>query len=305
MNYLGFNPKLEEAHQSDTDWFKGTDSDVGLVYIPESERGDYLPIGEVQGVAQDTSDCATRSPANGYEIQFTYLYRNDKLKPENKKWLDDNGYVTVRPDLGHFIQFSDAFNAILSGTTRDGNSLKAPLDSMRKDGMIPNSKLPLEPWMLWEDYHDPRRITQELRDLGLEFARRFTLNYEKVLPPDFEETLKTDIICTAGHAWPVPVNGEYPRTDKPFNHAFLLWLLPKFHAFDSYTDVVDGDFIKKLAPDFRFYDYGYRIYVSSEITPEQRAIQQGVFDILLTNGLLAFFADWWERFSRNVKGLWN
>src|SRR5678815_3419841 len=29
-----------------------------------------------------------------------------------------------------------------------------------------------------------------------------------------------------------------------------------------------GDFVKQLAPDYKFFDWGYRIYVSSEQVPE-------------------------------------
>ena len=98
------------------------------------------------------------------------------------------------------------------------------------------------------------------------------------------------------------MNGEYPRTEEPFNHAFLLWLLPKFYAYDNYVDQVDGDFIKKLAPNYRFFEFGYRVYISAEITPEEREIGLIAYSVLEKYNLLAYFADWWDSFIRRMRG---
>ena len=299
MKYTGFNPELERKHQSPEDWVFGATSKPCIALIPESEREKYLPIGEVQAGKQDTGDCATRAPTNILEAKFNYLYRNNKLRPENKKWLEDNGYIQ-----GYSVTFSDAFNAILSDTQRTGNSLKAPLESIRKNGLIPNRMIPLGKEMMWEEYHDPKRITQEMRNLGQEFLRRFTINYEICKDDKFIELLKTDIIDVAAHAWPVMVNGVYPKTAGDFNHAFILFNLPAYQAFDSYEEK-PSDYTKNLAPDYVFWDTGYRVYISAETTPEDREIQKTVFDTLSKFGLLSFFADWWDRFTETVRGIFG
>lgn len=298
MNYVGFNPEKERQDQSPDDWVFGSTSTPCLALMPEEIRDTYLPIGEVQAGKQDTSGCATNAPNNIYEDKFNYLYSNDKLQPENKKWLEDHKYVQDGR-----ITFSDAFNAILSGTTRVGNSLKAPIDSIHRDGLVPKKLLPLESWMMWEDYHDPKRVTQDLKYLGQEFLKRFTLNYERVDTADLATLLKTDMAVIAISAYPTPVNGEYPRTDEPFNHAVMALRRPLTNIFDSYIDSVDGDFIKKLASDYRIFDTGYRVYITAETTSEDREIQLTVFESLAKYGLLAFFADWLARFSTRVRGL--
>ena len=260
MRNYGLNLELEAQHRSETDWLAGAASQAPLFVIPLHERENYLPKGEVQRGKEDMMDCSTRADINILEAYFTYGYKNNKFSPLAKRWLERNGYVNNGK-----IEFSDAFNAILSGTTRQGNSLKAPLESIRKDGLIPKKMLPLESSMTWEDYHSPERITKEMKYLGSQFAYTFTINYEIVYVNDFEKWLQTDLINVAGYAWPQPVEGVYPRVNYPFNHAFAAYR-PKYFIFDNYIDSFDGDFIKHLATDYNFLAYGYRVFISSERT---------------------------------------
>src|SRR3990167_10845780 len=167
-NY-GLDLELEKEHLRDEDWKFGGDVVLNCIaQIPENERIQYLPKGEVQRGIEDTMDCATRGPINILETKFTWLLVNKKLDFEQEYWLRAKGYTD-----GDKVKFSDAFVAINSGTTRNGNSMKAPLDAIRKQGLIPKKMLPLEEQMTWQDYHNPARITQEMRDLGLEFSERF------------------------------------------------------------------------------------------------------------------------------------
>lgn len=300
MIYSGFNPELEKKHTDGTEHVFGAASKPCIALIPEEARDIYLPIGEVQAGKQDTADCATRWIVNVLEAKLTYLYATGKMTPENAAWLKENGYI-----VDDKIVLSDAFNAILSGTTRVGNSLKAPLDSINNHGFIPKKMLPLEPWMMWDEYMNIGRITQEMRDLGEEFLRRFPINYEKVYSWQFDEVLKTDFIGVALNAWPVPIDGVYPRNDGEFNHAVAMFKHPYANIFDNYIDSVDGDYVKQLAPDYRYWEYGYRVFVSAELTPEDRANSVTVFDTLRKFGLLSFFADFWERFSTRIRGIFH
>lgn len=262
-----FDLQKELAERSDKDWRFGALSVPGLVSIPLAEREQWLPKGELQyDQFGDFQDCASRSPCNALEALFTYHYHHNML-PANKLWMEQKGYVTDGK-----VTFSDRWVAYGSGTSRSGNSLKAPLDFIYRNGLIPKKLLPKEEWMQWEDYYDATKITQEMRDLGQDFLARFALNYEQVDQIHFADVLKDDMIGVAGYAWPAPANGVYPRSDLPFNHAFLLYQLPKYQIFDNYLDwdnanthKVDGDFTKNLASDYAFYEVGYRLYLSSEI----------------------------------------
>lgn len=256
-NY-GYNPELELQDQSAEDYLVGADSLPALFLIPKEESEQYLPKGELQNIGEEKFDCATRSPINKLETDFTYGVQKHLFTPTNEKWLRDNGYVTADGR----VEFSDAFIAILSGTTRKGNSLIRPLKTINNNGLVPKSKLPQ--LHTFDDNYNPMRLTKELVNLGNSFKNRFNIMYERADESQFEDLLKTEMICTGGFAWPIPVNGEYPRVSFKPNHAWMLWKNPKFYAFDNYIDDVDGDFIKKLASDYDFIDIGYRVFVYSE-----------------------------------------
>lgn len=255
-----FNLKKELAEQSVKDWRFGALSQPGLVSIPQDEREKYLPVGETQFDSLfDATDCASRSPINHLEALFTYHYLH-LMKDENKRWMLDKGYVQNGK-----VTFSDRYIAVLSGTTHEGNSLKAPLEAIRKQGLIPKILLPKTDTMTWDEYYQP--ISQNLKDLGQEFLTRFTINYEQVEQIHFGDVLKDDMLGTAGFAWNAPDAQDVYHSDNPaFNHAFLIYNLPKFQIFDNYLEK-PGDFTKNLAPDFLLFQYGYRVYVSSEAVP--------------------------------------
>lgn len=272
----GYLHEKELADRTETDHIFGALSQPGLVSIPLAEREKWLPIGELQNLGSEKSDCASRSPINHLEALFSYHYNNG-MHPENKKWLEEKRYVQ-----GGRVTFSDVFVSINSGTTIQGNSLIAPIQAIRKQGLIPKWMLPQLTFGTWESNANPKRITQEMRDLGAEFARRFTISYERVDELHLVEALKDDMVGVAGYAWPDPVNGVYPRIDAQPNHAFLLFN-SQYWAFDNYLDN-DGDFIKHLASDYDFHSTAYRIYLSAEdptATAKQVSLYQQLIKVLL------------------------
>jgi len=257
------------------EWLFGTvTTDLGLV--PLETRLSYAPRGVLQfNNVMDTSGCASRAPLNILETKFTYFYQTT-MHPNLKEWLEVQGYVE-----GGKVVFNDAFIEILSGTTRHGNSLKAPLEAIRKNGLIPRSAIPLEAGMTWEQYMDPARVTQEHRGQGAEFLRRFSINYEQVLSSQFLVALKDDLLDVAGHAWPNPVNGVYPRNEGSHNHAFAN-ATPEIDALDTYEP-----FVKRLAKDYSFFAWGYRIAITGQNPmPNQ---QVAVFETLKRFNMLHLF----------------
>lgn len=260
-NY-GFSPALEQKHRDRVrDKRYGATSKKGIGDMAIDLREAYLPKGEVQVGKDDMADCASRGPLNILEAKFTYSWRNGLFSDENMEWLRDKQYVVFR-DGKPCVEFSDAFVAINSGTTRTGNSLKAPCQSIRAQGTIPKKMLPLESWMTWEQYHDPDRITSEMERLGEEWKDRFEIEYEQVEQRYWKALLAGDFFDVALFAWPEPQDGEYPAVIAAYNHVVAI-IKPEYFVFDNYEET-KNDFIKKLAPNYSFYSYGYRIYIAQE-----------------------------------------
>lgn len=293
MKNYGLNLEREKAEIHPDDWEFGATSPACMAEgMPSTLRKNFLPKGEIQRGVEDMMDCASRGPNNIYETKFSWLWDQGKFSPENRKWLLDNGYITGNET----IEFSDAFVAINSKTTRQGNSLKAPLQAIHELGLIPKARLPLLPTMTFDEYHNPARITPELKALGAEFAKRFILNYERVYAANFTEILDHDFLDVAGYAWPTPIRGEYPASMNPFNHCFAMFNNPAYNIFDNYIDAVDGDFIKKLAHNYNFLEYGYRAIISAEkiLTPEEvkKSKLQSIID-----SLVAYIKTLWPSFA--------
>lgn len=156
------------------------------------------------------------------------------------------------------IELSDSYIAILARTTRIGTSLKAPCQAVHEFGVIP--KKLMSQLNTWEEHHNPKRITPEIKALGKEFIARFPIFYEKVYEKDFDDLMQKDVLHAAGYAWSRPINGEYPRTEKDPNHAFMIWMR-KWFCLDNYEED-RNDFIKKLAKDYNFMNYAYRIIIN-------------------------------------------
>lgn len=230
------------------------ENSIKQVYNIEVEEDNSYIVKNVS-----VHNCATRAPLNILETKFNYLSKNkDQLSSEDYKWLDNNGYITEDGS----VELSDAYTAILSGTTTRGNSLKAPLQAIHKYGVIPKSRLPLESWMSWWDYHNKARITPLIKELGAEFLKRFPISYEKVMKEDFGNVIPWDMLDVAGYAWSRPRNGIYPRINATPNHAFAYFKTPAYIIFDNYIDSFDGDFIKHLASDYNLLHYGYRVILN-------------------------------------------
>ena len=259
----GIDWKRELSEMKPEDWVAGVGEAVSGIADAMNNIEKYLPTGELQRGRDDAMDCATRSPHNDLETQFNYCIKNGLVSVRNIKWLYDQGYM----DKNGSVALSDPFTAMMSGTTRNGNSLLSPLESIRVNGCIPKSMLPPPPNFTWAQYHNRNNITEEMIKLGLEFKRRFPVNYERVYDSQFA-TMK-GVVGVAAFAWLPPVNGVYLRNNNPANHAFIIYKSPTpYRAFDNYPDSYDGDWIKQLAVNYKFFPHGYRVILNENIVDE-------------------------------------
>lgn len=276
-----FDEAKERAEQRGDEWQFGAVA-VDLAAVPLQSRTSYLPAGVLQfNDVMDTNGCASRAPLNILETKLDYFYDNG-MHPAVRKWLDNNGYRVN----GKFA-LCDAFIEILSGTTPTGNSLKAPLDTIRKYGVVPAALIPLQSNASWQQYMDPSRVTQAHKDLGAQFLRRLTLNYEQVSLSQFGEAVTKDSLDVALHAWEDPVEGVYHSKSPVYNHAVDRFT-NEIEVFDNYEP-----FIKRLATDYKFFDWGYSLSITAQDPYPDEVI--ALFEVLQKFGLLSFFAEAWSR----------
>lgn len=265
----GFLYEKEIAEQSEKDWLLGGEPIKGIAENIETAK--YLPKGETQRTSKgDMMDCTVRAANNILETKFNYLTENGLLSEDNIDWLKGNGYYN---ELQGGFELSDAFTSILAGTTTSGNSLKAPLEAIRKYGFIPKRRLPLESWMSWWDYHNKSRVTTLIKELGAESIKRFPVNYEKVNKEDFGNVISWDMLSIAGYAWSTPKNGIYPRVNYTPNHAFAYFKTPAYMIFDNYEEG-PNDFIKHLASDYNLLHYGYRVILQEVSEVKKKTMEK-------------------------------
>jgi len=196
----------------------------------------FYPKGEKQFGRDDFMDCVARGFHNEFEKQINYAIEMKFLSTETIKWLHDKNYI----DSDKKFVINDAFLAILSGTTRNGNSLKRVVDTFINVGCIPKYMLPVSNDMTWDQYHNTNRITEDMKMLGLEFLEKIKINYQIVYPADYGK-----------------FSGKI-----------------KWEIFDNYIDRTDGDWIKRLAENYNFLGYSYRVIINEKVIAPKFAIKQ-------------------------------
>lgn len=276
-----FNEQKERDEQRGDEWAFGA-IQTDLAAVPLTERIAYLPAGVNQfNNIMDTNGCVSRSFLNNLEEKLDYFYVHG-MHLSIQKWCNENGYR-----MNGKFALCDAYIEILSGTTPTGNSLKAPLDAIQKYGVIPARFIPLEDGMTWEQYMNPARVTQAHKDLGAQFLRRLVINYEKVTLDQFERATTIDSLIVAVRAWGELVAGIYQKIEGAFGHATLR-ISNEIDVFDTYNP-----FIKRLAKDYIFFEWGYSLSITSQNPyPDETIV---LFDVLQRYGLLRFFAEAWKR----------
>ena len=282
MKNRGLDLEKQKRDEKPTDYILGAETPRCVVPISKDEFLKYLPKGELQFGREDFMDCATRSPNNNLEAKLNKFVATYPFHAFTT-WLISKGYVNPQ----NKVELSDRFTAILSGTTRQGNSLVAPLHTIHKTGIIPKKLLPREENMTWDEYHDKTKITQVMLELGQESLSWIDITYWKT-----DLKARDDIACTAGHAWPQPIEGVYLKTEEQFNHAFITE--PQYVVFDNYEESPD-DFIKELAPDYNLLP-GYRLVIQlkkNEDTELKQEYENGNHYAILCKKVWEFIKSIW------------
>lgn len=157
--------------------------ETGIAYEVRNDLGDweqYMTAPEKQsrdGVF-DTQSCTNFDTLKVVQGQINFLLKKG-LVPEDKKALMTSlGYF----DENGLVNFSEAFNAITSGTTSLGNYLQNPPEAIRKFGLLPQKDfITPENVSSFDEWIDAKRITPEMYAKAKRFNEIFDVAYEWIL----------------------------------------------------------------------------------------------------------------------------
>lgn len=187
---------------------------------------DFLPTNENQAYPSfDSYACTNFSICNLFETYLNKLISDKAISINAILFLNEKGYL----DQYGKVNFSDQFNGIMSNTEYGkGNYFENVIASILRDGLVPDkmfTDIPTTP----QEYYDKTLITQEMKDIGFEFLKRFKIEIlAKFAPLD---TLKTDLlwmtinVCPGYGVDPIIKNCVFPPS-----HAVL--------GYDMEGDVV-------------------------------------------------------------------
>lgn len=180
------------------DWIAGGNSPIDRKILLESGYWKDLSIpNEIQVVnygytnTYDTSMCVSFTATDAIEYIMMQMLRLNLIPPEHVLWLTENGYFE-----NGILNFNERFTAIKGETTDKGAYQYKVANGIKNCGLIPQTMFP---WANnFKDNIDSRFITKEMDEMGLEFKKRFYINYEWVNSWDTKEFLKYSPLSCIG-----------------------------------------------------------------------------------------------------------
>jgi hypothetical protein len=220
-----------------TDYIAGKESAIGYEAIDGNwERS--LPTKEPQGFAFDTMSCVTFSATNLIEDTINEKIKLGLISKEATDKMKSWGFFD---EQGSF-NCSDRFTAKMSGTKTNGNTLQAVWDSIRKDGLVPESVWPAG-GKTWDEYMS--EIPQQVKDFAKNILTVLDFQYEWLITgqcgtPDMakiKEALRQCPLQIAAPVCPADSTGTYqPCGSCITQHATIIYKADgeNFWQFDSY-----------------------------------------------------------------------
>ena len=180
---------------------------------------------------------------------------------ETQQWMDCTGHglknilqMLYLVKWGEKISLSAAYINGMAGTGRyTGNSLRAVLESVRKNGWVTDEE--------WPEENRWKLIPQTVIDKGRARLKEYDFGYDSVLNSEkaLNTACKYSPLYVGGSAWARNNEGLY-YTFGTANHAFdILRNSIKRLAGDSYSP-----YIKRLAPNFQVV-WPRRIYLGKKV----------------------------------------
>jgi len=158
----------------DSDFIAGGISGIIYKAITDGDWEKWLPLDEFQSTpAFDTMSCLSFSALHLIETQINRLLFLDLIPKKVVDELNAMGFIK-----GGLFNASARFTAKMSGTTTSGNSFQNVWNSIRHDGLVPESQWSFTKDMTWKTFYTA--IPKETKALGKRFLELFDIQYEWV-----------------------------------------------------------------------------------------------------------------------------
>lgn len=269
------NPGFVPEFQLESDLLFGSNDRIKRWLGNTPHTTDWLKFyseGEVQhGAYYDTRGCCAFSALKELEAVMNFLLYMGFISTENKQWLTDNGYF-----VGLQIRLSDRFTYHMSGTDPElGNTPSKVWWSIRNNGVVPETKwswnrgkdIPqIEKYIEWFNQVPPK----EIKDLGIEFKKRFDVLYEQIPVERFKEGIGYSPIQVFFSSNCPFKQGVQQKCSDTVGHAATMTSKKQdiFRLFDSYlideTKQGQERFIRTVTQDYIFFPYGYMCAVEEK-----------------------------------------
>lgn len=265
----------------ETDFIFGANKVKPNITLPETDKWfNWFSEGELQaGVYYDTFGCVTFSALNVVEAILNYQIANNMISANNLAWLKEQGYFN---DKGQ-IDLADRFNYKMSNTNPNvGNTGSAVWSSIRHHGVVPEK---VWTWNKGRDIPQEQKyvewfnsdIPQEVKDLGLEFKKRFEIFYEYV--PIKRKQIKDALVHSPMQIF-IPTSCQYDANkiqqycNADIGHAVVLiddiqaeTYYPLFDTYIKQANLQGNErFIRKVVPNYKFHPYGYISHIIEKNT---------------------------------------
>lgn len=126
----------------------------------------------------DKQHCVSRADCNCMECWLNFLYQNNLMPKVSRAFLEQNNYIKDGK-----VELHVRFLAVMSGTTKDGNSISKVSVTGRQLGYAP-SNFPGyadDVDLTWDEYYDMGKVPQAIKNLALEFKKHFEKTFDWIL----------------------------------------------------------------------------------------------------------------------------
>jgi hypothetical protein len=117
----------------------------------------------------DTDDCWDYGGIKGVDAFIDALISEGVLPTAVVNQFISWGFMDVGIDSHLHFHSSPRFPGVMTGIGQNGGNVTTELDFAKGNGLVPFTMLPVTQDMTLDEYFDPKAITQEMKDIAMQF----------------------------------------------------------------------------------------------------------------------------------------